>query len=153
MSGAALPLGWPHRIPFKPVFLPADHPTGVDAETAHILVVEDDFFVGMELERRLLEAGFKVVGVAATAEEALEKAIADKPDLAILDIRLAGARDGIDLAIELRKKLNIPSIFASAHSDPETLRRAEKAQPKGWLHKPYSEVALIEAVKAALRTQ
>src|SRR5207253_224033 len=105
----------------------------------------------LELEHRLLEAGFDVVGIAASAEDALAKARSGKPDLAVMDIRLAGARDGIDAAIDLIA-LGIPSIFATAHADPETKQRAEQARPLGWLQKPYapqSAIALIEQVLAA----
>lgn len=115
-----------------------------------ILIVEDDYFVAIDLEHRLKEAGFAVVGVAACAEEALELAATEKPVLALMDIRIAGARDGIETAIELQKSFGIPSIFATAHGDEATRKRAEEAQPRGWLQKPYSSAALIEAVRSAL---
>ena len=68
-----------------------------NARGGRILVVEDDYFVALELEHRLLDAGFDVVGIATTAEEALDKARSGNPDLAVMDIRLAGPRDGIDV--------------------------------------------------------
>src|ERR671914_540257 len=68
---------------------------------ARVLLVEDDYFVALELESHLLEAGFVVVGTATTAEEAIVLAASESPELAIMDIRLAGLRDGIDAAIEL----------------------------------------------------
>ena len=115
-----------------------------------ILIVEDDYFVAMELEHQLQEAGFDVVGVASTAEQAIEIGAAEKPTLAIMDIRLAGHRDGVDAAVELSSKFGIPSIFATAHGDSETRRRAQQAKPVGWLIKPYSAAALLAAVSAAL---
>jgi DNA-binding NarL/FixJ family response regulator len=131
--------------------LPADQRSGVAVRAARLLLVEDDFIVGVDLERRLIEAGFVVVGIAATAEEAWEKAVAEKPELAIVDIRLAGLRDGVDAAIELLTKLSIPSVFATAHGDPETKKRAQAARPRGWLQKPYSDQALVDTVNAALQ--
>src|ERR1700758_5641835 len=70
-------------------------------EPARILIVEDDLLVAAQIETALTEAGFDIVGVAATSEEALELANTDRPDLAIMDIKLAGVRDGIDTAHEL----------------------------------------------------
>src|SRR4051794_16316892 len=105
----------------------------------------------MELEHRLQEAGYEVIGIAVTAEEAVTKAAAGHPDLAIMDIRLAGIRDGVDAAIELSAKFGVPSIFASAQSDAETKERARQANARGWLQKPYSPSVLIETVKAALK--
>ncbi len=120
-----------------------------DATRPKILVVEDEYLLAAELEHHLEQAGFTVVGIASSAEEALEFATSEKPDLAVMDIRLAGPRDGIDAAIYLRSQLGIPSIFASAHADEATRKRSEAAQPLGWLHKPFSGSALIALVKKA----
>ena len=108
-----------------------------------ILVVEDEYFVALDIEHRLTQAGYDVVGIADSAPSALRIAEEERPDLAIMDIRLAGARDGTDVAIELWERLGIPSIFATAHGDEATKRRAEQARPLGWLQKPSSPEALI----------
>jgi CheY-like chemotaxis protein len=120
-----------------------------DATRPKILVVEDEYLLAAELEHHLQQAGFTVVGIASSAEEALEFATSEKPDLAVMDIRLAGPRDGIEAAIDLRSQLGIPSIFASAHADEATRKRSEAAHPLGWLHKPFSGSALIALVKKA----
>ena len=82
-----------------------------------ILLVEDDFLVGMEMESGLAEAGYAVAGIAATAEEAVDLAASHRPALVVMDIRLAGERDGIDAALEIFRTLGIRSLFASAHVD------------------------------------
>src|SRR4051795_12889414 len=97
---------------------------------------EDDYLVAIGLEHNLQEAGFEVVGIAGTAEEAVGLAAELKPHLAIMDVRLAGRRDGVDAAIELHATYGIPSLFATAQGDPATRARAEAAQPAGWLMKP-----------------
>jgi two-component system, response regulator PdtaR len=116
-----------------------------------ILIVEDDFFVATALENHLQDAGYEVVGIAATAEEAIQIAGERAPALAIMDIRLAGPKDGVDTAIAISSLFQIPSIFATAHGDVETRRRAEKANPLGWVSKPYSNEAVVAAVRSALR--
>jgi DNA-binding NarL/FixJ family response regulator len=121
-----------------------------------VLIVEDDFFVALDLEAGLVAAGMKVVGPARTAEEAVALARTEKPRLAVMDIRLASARDGIDAALDLYRDLGIRSIFASAHADPTFRRRAEPASPLGWLQKPYTVDAVVNTVRqaiAALDTQ
>jgi DNA-binding NarL/FixJ family response regulator len=117
---------------------------------ARVLVVEDDHLVAMEIEATLLEAGFEVTGIAATAEDALELCKATRPDLAIMDIRLAGARDGVDAALDLFREAGIRCVFASAHHDADTRRRAEPAHPLGWVSKPYRPDVLVQTVRAAL---
>jgi DNA-binding NarL/FixJ family response regulator len=120
-------------------------------ERERILIVEDDYFVAIELEHRLQEAGYEVIGIATTASEAVEFAREGNPALAIMDIRLAGNSDGVDAAIKLADLYNVPSIFASAHSDAHTRQRAERARPRGWVSKPYSPETVIAAVRAALQ--
>lgn len=120
------------------------------ASSPCILLVEDDFLVGMEMEIGLEEAGFEVAGIAATAEEAVELAARRRPALIVMDIRLAGDGDGIDAALEIYRTLGIRSIFASAHGDSQTRARAEAAQPLGWVAKPYRVEALLKAVDEAL---
>ncbi|MBY5828420.1 response regulator (plasmid) [Rhizobium ruizarguesonis] len=77
-------------------------------------------------------------------------AASGRPALAIMDIRLAGHTDGSQAAIELNATLGVRSIFASAHADPETRKRAAAASPIGWLQKPYPADALINLIRQHL---
>jgi DNA-binding NarL/FixJ family response regulator len=115
-----------------------------------ILVVEDDFLIAMQTEAALKDAGFDVVGPATTAEEAVALAIEDHPFLAVMDIRLASQRDGIDAAKELFQDLDIRCIFATAHDDAHARERAEPYAPLGWLAKPYTMMSLVALVSDAL---
>jgi DNA-binding NarL/FixJ family response regulator len=115
-----------------------------------ILVVEDDFLIALQTEAALADAGFEVIGNATTAEEAVALAKAQQPCLAVMDIRLASERDGIDAASQLLKEFGIRCIFATAHDDPHTRRRAERCDPLGWLAKPYSMTSLVTSVVEAL---
>jgi DNA-binding NarL/FixJ family response regulator len=115
-----------------------------------ILVVEDDYFVALDLEGGLRAAGLDVVGPVPTAEEALSVARAERPILAVMDIRLAGKKDGIEAALDLYRELGIRCIFASAHVEPPYRQRAEAASPLGWVQKPYSIETIVAAVRKAL---
>jgi DNA-binding NarL/FixJ family response regulator len=115
-----------------------------------ILVVEDDFLVAMQMESALTEAGFEVAGIAATGEDAIELALSERPRLVVMDVRLAGDRDGIDTALQLFSEQGIRCIFATAHHDEQSRRRAAPAVPLGWLHKPYTMTSLVGLVRSAL---
>jgi two-component system, response regulator PdtaR len=153
----------PSPIPVAPSALPRqrlhlvfsrDDGTASDVRPAaapRILIVEDDFLVSMQMETALREAGFELIGVATSAEEAIAMAAAHQPALAVMDIRLAGERDGIDAATELFRDYGTRCIFATAHQDADALRRAAPAAPLGWLRKPYTMVSLIETVRQGLR--
>jgi two-component system, response regulator PdtaR len=118
---------------------------------ARILIVEDDFLVADEIDGALSDAGFDVVGIAASAHQAMELAQSQKPALAVMDVRLAGEGDGIHAAVEIFRKFGIRCIFATAQNDKDSLERAQPAMPLGWLQKPYSIVSLVNAVRRALR--
>ncbi|RDJ02769.1 response regulator [Rhizobium grahamii] len=113
-------------------------------------MVEDEYLIALEIEHRLRDAGFEVTGIAVTADEAISMAGSDRPDLAIMDIRLAGRKDGVHAAIELFTKLGVRSIYASAHADAKTRERGSAASPLGWLQKPYSAEAVIKLIKQHL---
>jgi DNA-binding NarL/FixJ family response regulator len=115
-----------------------------------ILVVEDDFLIAMQTEAALNDAGFEVVGTARTAEEAVMLAREKRPSLAVMDIRLAGERDGIDAARQLLSEFDIRCIFATAHDDAKTRERAKPFAPLGWLPKPYTASSLVALVAEAV---
>ncbi|MDR9805528.1 response regulator [Rhizobium hidalgonense] len=119
-------------------------------QPARILIVEDEYLIALEIEHRLRDAGFDVTGIAVTADEAISMAELGRPDLAIMDIRLAGHKDGVQAAIELFTKLGIRSVFASAHADAKTRDRGSAASPIAWLQKPYTAEALIKLIKQHL---
>ena len=133
--------------------LARDDQRGVEGRVEHnprILVVEDDFLVASEIEVALGLAGFAVTGVADSADEAIALAQSTRPDLAIVDIRLNGVRDGVDAALVLFREYAIPCVFATAHADETVRARAAAASPLGWVQKPYTMPLLIETVRQAL---
>jgi two-component system, response regulator PdtaR len=115
-----------------------------------ILVVEDQYFVAVDCELNLRAAGFDCVGLATTAKEAVELAERERPDLILMDIRLASRADGVEAAIVIYERLGIRCIFASGHADSTVRRLAERARPLGWLDKPYTCDALLDAVRGGL---
>jgi DNA-binding NarL/FixJ family response regulator len=64
------------------------------------------------LQDELTAAGFEVVGVAASAEQAVGIAERERPGTVLMDIRLRGARDGVDAALEISQCFKIRSVFA-----------------------------------------
>ena len=117
---------------------------------ARILIVEDEWFIAIESEAVLREAGFHVVGIAVTAEEAVAMAERHEPHLVLMDIRLRGERNGVDAAREIRSRFDIPCLFATAHAEQGVRDSAQTAVPAGWLTKPFSDRQLVAAVKSAL---
>jgi two-component system, response regulator PdtaR len=119
-------------------------------KAARVLIVEDDFLIAMQTESALTDAGFHVVGIATTAEEAIELTREHRPQIAVMDIRLAGRRDGIEAAGELFRNFGVRCVFATAHDDQRTRERAQPFAPLGWLAKPYTMASLITLVRQAI---
>ncbi len=118
-----------------------------------VVIVEDNWIIAAEIEVTLAEAGYHVIGIAMSAEQAVQLCSADRPDVALMDIRLQGRRDGIDAAIELRDRYDVPSVFLTAHGEPETRRRAEPARPLGWIVKPVTGPALVRQLGEFLQAE
>jgi CheY-like chemotaxis protein len=121
------------------------------SKSASILIVEDEALVASYIEEVLAESGFRVVGVASSGPEALSLAEETRPQLALVDIRLTGPIDGIELACQLRQKFALPAIFLSGLADDETTRRAVAAEPLGFLRKPFRPSQVFNAIERALR--
>jgi DNA-binding NarL/FixJ family response regulator len=141
----------PSRGPARPTATGQDQGPASAAGEERILIVEDEYLVAMDIETALSEAGFVVVGTAARASEAVRLAKETRPHLVVMDVRLAGSRDGIDAAIEIYNATGIRCIIASAHAAPELHRRAAAAAPLAWIAKPYQAGALIALIRDLLR--
>jgi two-component system, response regulator PdtaR len=118
-----------------------------------LLVVEDEFFLAVQIEEWLLDNGLEVVDVVHTAEEAVAVAETERPDLVIMDIRLASETDGIAAALDILSRTGIRCIFATAFADAATRERGERARPFGWLRKPFTADALLGAVRTAFASR
>ncbi len=124
---------------------PAAQP-GKSGGVLRVVVVEDEPFVRLDIESALMAAGHKVVAIADTADEAVKLADRERPDLMVMDIRLIGPRDGVDAAVEIWERFGIRSVFASANLDPTTRARANRANPLGFVDKPFVSGTLLAAI-------
>lgn len=106
------------------------------------MIVEDEALIALTLRSELEEAGYRVLDLTDRHQEAVKVAQESRPDLALVNIRLAGRDDGIALAERL-KELNIPVLLISGQ-----VSRARSAQTVavGSMPKPYSAAEMVVAV-------
>ncbi len=114
-----------------------------------VMIVEDDALVAMGVQLTLSELGHDVVGIAASEMEALALAQVERPQLALMDIRLRGANDGVQVAQRLWQELRVRCIFLSAYADEHTMERVAQTRPLGFVQKPYSAQQLKVALEQA----
>jgi hypothetical protein len=114
-----------------------------------VLVVEDERLVALDIQHMLMHLGYEVLATAASADEAIGCASTSCPDVVLMDIRIKGARDGIEAASLLRERFDVPIVYLTAHADRATIERAKQTAPYGYLTKPFTEAALTSAIEIA----
>src|SRR6516162_11625805 len=115
-----------------------------------ILIIDDEEAVCWALRRALEREGYGVA-VAASAEEGLESARADRFDAVFLDVRLPGM-DGLAALEELRRLTReAPIIVITAHGNLSTAVRAVEGGAFDYLAKPFDLDQALEVVARALK--
>lgn len=115
-----------------------------------ILLVEDDRLILLTLAQGLSDAGYLVLE-AESGEEAMRIcAEENRPDLALLDMRLTGM-SGIDFARWLKNTLDVPFLFLSAYDDPEIVADAAGLGALGYLVKPLNIPQILPSIRTALQ--
>lgn len=111
-----------------------------------LLIVEDEAITALHLEAVLTGLGHEVCAVEATGEGAIASAGQHRPDLVLMDVRLAGKLDGITAAERIRRAFGIPSLLVTAFTDPTTQERARDAEALGTIPKPYTSRQIEQTI-------
>ena len=119
------------------------------SNTINILVVEDESIVSKDIQNSLKKIGYHVIGACNNAQEAIDIAREQHPDVVLMDIMLKGNLTGIDAAEQI-KSLNIPVIFLTAYADEATLAKAKITEPYGYILKPFKEKDLNISIEMAI---
>jgi CheY-like chemotaxis protein len=144
--------GIPHDARPHPGSVAAFRPSVVvDALAADqapcILIVEDERIVAADLQEVLNGLGYDAYAVAASGAEALAIARSKRPDIVLMDIRIDGDVDGIEVATQLRREFDTAVIFVTALADTVTVQRAKSADPCAYLIKPVTVPALKTSIE------
>ena len=115
-----------------------------------ILVVEDELIIGEHVRVSLEILGYQVGEVLSSGKQALQAAEAERPRLVLMDIGLKGEMDGVETARRIQESLDIPVVYLTAGSDPDTFRRASATEPFGYIIKPFQKEHLAATVEMAL---
>jgi len=117
--------------------------------TIRILIVEDEIIIAEDLRIQLVKLGYEVTGIAKSYEKAMQLIEEDLPDFLLIDIKLKGVKDGIDLAETIKDQYNLPLIFLTSHADKATVERAKRVHPDGYLIKPFEKEDLYTSIEIA----
>jgi len=98
----------------------------------------------------MFKLGFDVCALAPSSHKARSLAMSNQPDVALIDVCLEGGREGIEIALWLRKVCEVPIVFVTAYGDEDTLERIHEQVPGApVLRKSLFRRKLIDAVAAA----
>jgi len=115
--------------------------------SVRILVAEDEAIIRMDLIEMLQAAGYEVVAAATNGQEAIDLAVAHKPDLAILDVKMP-VLDGITAAAKIIEIA--PVLMLTAFSQKELVERARDAGVMAYVVKPFTIGDLVPAIEIAI---
>lgn len=115
-------------------------------EKIHVMIVEDESIVAMDLAAGLEHDGYRVTGIADNYDEAVKMFSSGQVDILLMDIHIHGDKDGVDTAAALMKIKQVPLIYLTAFTDPATIERVKNTKPSAFLTKPYN----IDNVRIAI---
>ena len=115
-----------------------------------ILIVEDETIVAEDLSGKVRQLGYEVAGTVRTGEEAVAFVRRQPPTLVLMDVRLAGEMDGIEAAQAIHRECDLPVVFLTAHSDEDTVKRAQRAEAFGYILKPFDPRDLRIQIELAI---
>lgn len=95
-----------------------------------IMIVEDNTTVAEDCYNCLKSLGYKEAVIAASGEDALQRAETDRPDVILMDIPLRDEMDGITAAEQIYTRFKIPVVSLSAYNDRNLLERTKKLTDK-----------------------
>jgi YesN/AraC family two-component response regulator len=107
-----------------------------------ILIVEDEAILAMEYIILVKSMGYNVVRIAFNGQDAVWLSGQYRPDVVLMDIKLAGTMDGIEAAQVIQTQFDIPVVFITGNTDDDTQERAVGINPAGYLQKPLNEMEL-----------
>ena len=116
---------------------------------ARVFIVDDDVIIAMDLQDQISSLGYDACGFESDADLALDRILALKPDLVVMDVNLGG-RDGMEIVREVHRQIYIPVIYVTAYSAIDLMKRAAGTHAFQFLAKPFTERDLGAAIKAAL---
>jgi response regulator NasT len=113
-----------------------------------VLVAEDETIIRLDLKDLLERSGFEVCAEARDGEEAVALARSERPDVAIMDVKMPKL-DGIEAARRILDERPIPIVMLTAYGQDELVQRAAEAGVFGYLVKPFREQDLLPAIRTA----
>ena len=115
------------------------------------LITEDEIVIALGLQDAMSAMGFDHCDIASSDQQARSLAMGGQPDVALVDVSLEGGREGIEAARWLREVCDVPIVFVTGYTDPDTIDRIHQQVPGApVIPKPDYRRGLAHAVDDAI---
>lgn len=116
-----------------------------------ILIIEDELIIALDLKHILKDQGYDVLFNIVSYAQMVSVIDVFKPDLVLIDIKIVGDKDGIDIAQFIQAKYQTPFIFITSCHDVKTLQRIkDSVNPAAFIIKPFRRIDIITTVEIVL---
>jgi PAS domain S-box-containing protein len=115
-----------------------------------ILVVEGDKLLAQELREQLVELGYRIVDIACSGMEAIEKIERQQPRVVLMNTRLKGGINGLQMKNPIHDFQDIPVVYVVDYGDQATIGRGETAAPFGYIFRPFDAKQIFATIETAL---
>ena len=110
-----------------------------------VMIAEDDLVMADMLADVLVRSGYEVCGIARTVDKAVELGERHKPDLAIVDLRLAHGSVGTEIAARLTSRGSLGILYTTGNVGQ--MGFLTKADGQACIRKPYRPEDVVHALK------
>lgn len=116
---------------------------------AKLLIVEDEYIIAQDIANIVTDLDYQVIGRAKSAQETLEILETKTPDLILLDVRIKGKMNGIELAAIIEERFNIPYIFVTSFLDIQIKKNVNTGNSMGFVLKPFEKSQIKDTLASA----
>ncbi|PXY80343.1 response regulator [Bifidobacterium indicum] len=114
-----------------------------------VVVAEDEALIRLDTVEALEDAGYDVVGQAASGQEAIDLTRQLRPDVVVMDVKMPGT-DGITAATEIAEENLAPVVMLTAFSQQNLVEKAADAGAMAYVVKPFAPEKLLPALEVAI---
>src|SRR6185437_15585225 len=125
-------------------------PDGRAPDTIRLLIVDDMAETAQNVQKLLhFERDIRVVGIASSGRDAIQKADQLRPDVILMDINLRDM-DGVEVAEVIGRQISTCIVMMSVQADPEIFSQAMSVGARGYLVKPFTSEKLVRTIRRAV---
>ena len=113
-----------------------------------VLIVEDELIFAHEMKLWLTDGGYEVVGLTSQGDKAVNMAFSLDPDLIIMDVQLRGNINGVQAALQIREKKEIPVVFLTGNPNLSSTLKRTSLESAAIITKLVSDYKLLDMLNS-----